>query len=122
MTTTEQQAPAALHSRATTATPGVSARTGGVAGLAFFLLYFVSSGMLLGPISQTDSVQKVQTTFADQADTIDVACALLVLSIPLLLVFALALQAALPPTTVGFASLVLPAAAAAAALTLAAQP
>lgn len=99
---------------------GVSRRLGGGAGLIFFALYFISVGILAGPINQTDSLDKVQRTFAEQADNIDIACALLLLGTPLLLIFASALRDALAaPLDRGLPALVVPAAVAAAALTLA---
>ena len=98
----------------------VSRRVGGVAGLVFFALYFVAGGILAGAFGQTDSLAKVQQTFADQADNVDVACALLLLGTPFLLVFATALRDALAtPLARGVTALVIPTAAAAAALTLA---
>ena len=99
---------------------GRQRRLGGVAGLAFFALYFFGVGILAGPINQTDSLAKVQRTFADQADNIDVGCALLLLSAPLLLLCAGALRdAAAGPLERGLAALIVPTAVAAAALTLA---
>jgi hypothetical protein len=98
----------------------VSGRIGGVAGIIFFALYFVSVAILEGPISQGDSLDKVQRTFAAQADNVDIACALLLLSTPVLLVFATALSDVLGSHLHrGVAALVLPTAVAAAALTLA---
>jgi hypothetical protein len=110
------------HAQDTEATgpTGLSRRVGGGAGLVFFALYFISVGILAGPINQTDSLAKVQRTFAEQADNIDIACALLLLGTPLLLLFATALRDALAaPLDRGLAALVVPAAVAAAALTLA---
>ena len=98
----------------------VSRRVGGVAGLMFFALYFVSVVILAGAYGQTDSLEKVQQSFAEQADNVDIACALLLLSTPLLLVFASALRDALAtPTGRGVAALVVPTSIAAATLTLA---
>lgn len=70
-------------------------KAGALAGLVFFLLYFVATAMLLGPISQTDSQATVAKTFNDQADNIDVAASLVVLSIPFLLCFVVTLRATL---------------------------
>lgn len=97
----------------------VSRRLGGVAGLTFLALYFVSAAILAGAYGQTDSLAEVQEVFAQQADTIDVACALLLIGTPLLLVFTAALRdtsAAAPDR--GVSALIVPAAAAAAALLL----
>jgi hypothetical protein len=97
----------------------VSRHIGGVAGLTFLALYFVGAAILAGAYGQTDSLDKVQRVFAAQADTVDIACALLLVGTPLLLVFATALR-----DTVGAASdrgvsaLVLPTAVAAAVLIL----
>lgn len=108
-----RQIPAANHPKQ------VSRRIGGVAGLTFLALYFVGAAILAGAYGQTDSLEKVQRVFAAQADTVDIACALLLVGTPLLLVFATALR-----DTVGAASdrgvsaLVLPTAVAAAVLIL----
>lgn len=97
----------------------VSRRIGGLAGLTFLALYFVSAAILAGAYGQTDSLEEVQRVFAEQADTIDIACALLLLSTPLLLVFATALRdTARTPPDEGGSALVLPSAVAAAALIL----
>lgn len=97
----------------------VSRRIGGVAGLAFLALYFVSTGILAGAYSQTDGLEQVQRVFAEQADTIDIACALLLFGTPLLLIFAAALRDTVTPASErGISALVLPTAVAAAALIL----
>lgn len=70
-------------------------RAGALAGLVFILLYFAATAMLLGPISQTDSLATAAHTFRDQADNIDVAATLVLLSIPFLLCFAVVLRAKL---------------------------
>jgi hypothetical protein len=91
---------------------------GGAAGLAFLVLYFISAAILAGAYGQTDSLEKVQRVFAEQADIIDIACALLLLGTPLLLVLVTALRDTLDGVDRGVAALVLPSAAAAAALLL----
>lgn len=97
----------------------VSRRLGGVAGLTFLALYFVSAAILAGAYGQTDSLETVQRVFAEQADTIDIACALLLLATPLLLVFATALRdAASTVRDRGISTLILPTAATAATLIL----
>jgi hypothetical protein len=97
----------------------LSRRIGGVAGLTFLALYFVSAAILAGAYGQTDSLEQVQRVFAEQADTIDIACALLLLSTPLLLVFATALQdTASTASDRGVSALVLPSGVAGAALIL----
>jgi hypothetical protein len=88
-----------------------------VAGLTFLALYFVSAAILAGAYGQTDNLEKVQRVFAEQADTIDIACALLLLGTPLLLVFATALRDTVASDR-GVSALVLPTAVAAAALLL----
>ena len=97
----------------------VSRRIGGVAGLAFLVLYFVSAAILAGAYGQTDSLEQVQGAFAEQSDTIDIACALLLLGTPLLLIFATALRDTVASASDrGTSALVLPTAAAAAVLIL----
>jgi hypothetical protein len=97
----------------------VSRRIGGVAGLTFLALYFASAAILAGAYGQTDSLAKVQRVFAAQADTVDIACALLLLGTPLLLVFATALRDAVGASSDrGVSALVLPTAVAAAVLIL----
>lgn len=97
----------------------VSRRIGGVAGLTFLALYFVSAAILAGAYGQTDSLETVRRVFAEQADTVDIACALLLLSTPLLLVFATALRDVVGTASDrGASALVLPTAVAAAALIL----
>lgn len=97
----------------------VSRRIKGAAGLTFLALYFVSAAILAGAYGQTDSLEEVQRVFAEQADTIDIACALLLLSTPLLLVFVTALRdTASTASDRGVAALVLPSAVAAAVLIL----
>ena len=97
----------------------VSRRIGGVSGLTFLTLYFVSAAILAGAYGQTDSPEKVQRVFAAQADTIDIACGLLLLGTPLLLVFATALRdTVVTVADRGVSALILPTAVAAAALLL----
>ncbi len=97
----------------------VSRRIGGVAGLTFLALYFVSAAILAGAYGQTDNLETVQRVFAEQADTIDIACALLLLGTPLLLIFATALRDTMHSTSDrGVSALILPTAVAAAVLIL----
>ena len=115
MTTIDQrrQGPAAGDPRQ------VSRRVGGVAGLAFLALYFVSAAILAGAYGQTDSLEKVQRAFAEQADTVDLACALLLVATPILLVLATALRDTLGAESHrGAAALLVPTAVAAATLLL----
>jgi hypothetical protein len=94
-------------------------RIGGVAGLTFLLLHFVSAAILAGAYGQTDSLEQVQQVFAERADTIDIACALSLIASPLLIVFATVLRDTLGPSSDrGLPALVLPTAVAAAALIL----
>lgn len=100
-------------------TARVPRRLAGVAGLVFFALYFVSSAILAGMFGQTESLAVVQRTFAEQADGADVACALVLIGTPLLLLVATALRDALGASDRGVAALVVPGAVGFAALTLA---
>ena len=68
---------------------------GAACGAVFIVLYFYSTATLLGPINQTDSLARAGKTFNDQADTFDVACALLVLSVPFLMLFVVTLYSVL---------------------------
>ncbi len=63
-------------------------RMGAMSGVVFILLYFFATALLLGPISQSDSLKTAGKTFNEQADNIDVGAALIVLSIPFLMCFA----------------------------------
>ena len=77
----------------------VSRRIGAVPGVTFLALYFVSAAILAGAYGQTDSLEQVQQVFAEQADTIDIACALSLIGTPLLLVFATVLRDTLGPAS-----------------------
>jgi hypothetical protein len=97
----------------------MSRRIGGAAGLIFLALYFVSAAILAGAYGQDDSLGKVQRIFAEQADTIDIACALLLAGTPLLLIFAAALRDTVATASDrGVLALLLPTAVAGAALLL----
>lgn len=114
MTTTSLVQPAEVHDEAT-----VPRRVGGLLGLTAFAVYFPGLVILMGSTTQTDSPEKVQQIFADQGDTIDLGCALLILAVPLLLAVAVALRDAVAPRGGGgSAGLVLPGVAAFGALML----
>jgi hypothetical protein len=70
-------------------------RLGPASGVIFIVLYFVSTAILVGSITQSDSLSKVRRIFNDQADSLDVGSALLALSIPFLLYFAVTLYSVL---------------------------
>jgi uncharacterized protein DUF4386 len=94
----------------------------GICGFVFTVLYYVGTVLLVGPITQDDSLGTAKRTFNEQADNFDVGAFLLLLSIPFLLFFAQSLRWNLaraegPAGTTS--SLVLVGAAAGAAITLA---
>jgi hypothetical protein len=68
-----------------------SGKLAGACGAIFIVLYFVGTGLLAGPISQTDSLETAGKTFNEQADNFDIGASLLLLSIPFLLFFVQAL-------------------------------
>lgn len=70
-------------------------RLAGAFGAVFTVLYFVGTGLIAGPINQTDSLETAQRVFNEQADNFDVAAFLLLLSIPFLLFFAQTLRSTL---------------------------
>jgi hypothetical protein len=94
----------------------------GVCGFVFTISYYVGTVLLVGPITQDDSLETARKTFNEQANNFDVGAFLLVLSIPFLLFFAQSLRSDLARAE-GAAgttsSLVLVGAAAGAATTLA---
>jgi hypothetical protein len=94
----------------------------GVCGFVFTVLYYVGTVLLVGPITQDDSLETARKTFNEQANNFDVGASLLLLSIPFLLFFAQSLRSNLARAE-GAAgttsSLVLIGAAAGAATTLA---
>ena len=96
-------------------------RMGALAGLVFLVAYSIGTGLLAGPISQDDSLQTAAQTFNDKADSFDVGAALLIVSIPLLLAFVIALRRTLSPdrSEAGLAGVMVPLTAAAGALVLA---
>ena len=70
-------------------------RLAGASGAIFAVLYFLGSGFIAGPLNQTDSLDKAQRTFNEQADNFDLGSSLLLLSIPFLIFFAHALRSRL---------------------------
>jgi hypothetical protein len=76
-------------------------RLGAASGVIFIVLYFVSTAILVGSITQSDSLSKARRVFNDQADSLDVGSALLALSIPFLLYFAATLYSVLVATEGG---------------------
>jgi Domain of unknown function (DUF4386) len=71
------------------------AKLAGGCGLVFTVLYYVGTVLLVGPITQDDSLEKAGKTFNEQADNFDVGASLLLLSIPFLLFFAQSLRSIL---------------------------
>src|SRR6478735_7975352 len=71
------------------------AKLAGGCGLVFTVLYYVGTVLLVGPITQDDSLEKAGKTFNEQADNFDVGATLLLLSIPFLLFFAQSLRSIL---------------------------
>jgi hypothetical protein len=94
----------------------------GVCGFVFTIFYYVGTALLVGPITQDDSLETARKTFNEQADNFDIGAFLLLLSIPFLLFFAQSLRSTLARAEGAggtMSSLVLVGAAAGAATTLA---
>ncbi len=64
------------------------AKVAGGCGFVFTVLYYAGTVLLVGPITQDDSLEKARTTFNEQAGNFDTGASLLLLSIPFLLFFA----------------------------------
>lgn len=97
------------------------AKLAGGCGFVFTVLYYVGTVLLVGPITQDDSLEKARKTFDEQSDNFDVGASLLLLSIPFLLFFAQSLRSILAQAegAGSTSTLVLVGAAAGAATTLA---
>jgi Domain of unknown function (DUF4386) len=70
-------------------------RVGASAGVVFTLLYSVGSGLLVGPINQSDSLATAARKFNEQAHSYNVAATLLIVGVPFSLLFAASLRAVL---------------------------
>jgi hypothetical protein len=70
-------------------------RVGASAGVVFTLLYAVGSGLLVGPINQSDSLATAGRKFNEQINSYNVAATLLIIGVPFLLLFAASLRAVL---------------------------
>jgi len=70
-------------------------RVGASAGVVFTLLYSVGSGLLVGPINQSDSLATAARKFNEQTHSYNVAATLLIIGVPFSLLFAASLRAVL---------------------------
>jgi hypothetical protein len=72
-----------------------SAKLASLSGMVFTVSYFVGNALLVGSITQSDSLGTAEKTFNEQADNFDLGAFLLLLGIPFLLFFAQTLRSTL---------------------------
>ena len=70
-------------------------RVGASAGVVFTLLFAVGSGLLVGPINQSDSLATAARKFNEQTHSYNVAATLLIIGVPFSLLFAASLRGVL---------------------------